>query len=293
MISRFNRWLLIAIIVIGVPFWWLLMDNAHSSAPPKPVHIAYLRALAAIIPGNRPIAVIATRAGSRWVVGETLAAGIGLQRRRLAMITWALPVPGKGPIVIDPGPDPDEAGVDSYENIDGAKVRRIAAETRIASLILHTHGPLTLQEPAKSAALARTQPPSFATAQAASFATAQAIAPGVVIIPTPGHAPDTRLIYVQLANGREFLFAGNIATLSENWTALRLRSHLAAFWGPLQNDDETYAWLRTLHQLGAEAPRMAIVPGHDDLWLTQHVAIGIIAEWKERPAPRAQRGKPR
>src|ERR1700687_3969722 len=99
MISRFNRGLLIAIIVVGVPFWWLMIDNAGSPAPPKPVHIADLRALAAIIPGNRPIAVIATRAGSRLVVGETFAAGIGLQRRRLAMITWSLPVPGKGPIV--------------------------------------------------------------------------------------------------------------------------------------------------------------------------------------------------
>ena len=114
----------------------------------------------------------------------------------------------------------------------------------------------------------------------------------MVLVPTAGHAPDTRLIYVQLANGKEFLFAGNIATLSENWTELRLRSHLAAIWGPRQNDDETYAWLRTIHQLSVEAPRLTIVPGHDDLWVTQHVPIGIVSEWKPRPASRSQRGKP-
>jgi len=275
MVGRFNRWLLIVIVAIGVPFWWLMIDSPGRSAPPKPVHIADLRALAAEIPGNRPLAVIATRTGSRLVVGETFAAGIGLQRRRLAMITWSLPVPGKGPVVIDPGADADEAGVASYEAIDAARLRRIATETKIASLILHTHGPMSPHKPASP-----------------SFATAQAIAPGVVIIPTDGHAPDTRLIYVQLANGKEFLFAGNIGTLSENWTDLRLRSHWAAWRGPRQNDDETYAWLRTIRQLGAEAPRMTIVPGHDDLWLTQHANLGIVTEWKPRPAPHPQRGKP-
>ncbi|MDP9056895.1 MAG: hypothetical protein M3N34_06130 [Pseudomonadota bacterium] len=276
MINRFNRWVLMAIIGFAVPFWWLLIDSDRSAALPKPVHIADLRALAASIPGQRPTAIAAALVATRPVVGEVFAAGIGFQQRHLVRITWVLPVPDKGPIIIDPGVVPDDPDEGFFEKIDGAKLRLIGAETKNASLILRTGGSISLLSQASSAAQASTRP--------ASFTTAQAVAPGVVLIPAPGHAPDTRLIYVQLADGREFLFAGNIAPLSENWIKLRLRSHLAAIWGPRQNDDETRAWLSTIRQLRAEAPRMNIVPGHDNVWLTQQVATGAVVRWKPEPA---------
>ncbi len=290
MTNWFNRWLVALIILIGVPFWWLLIDNDRGGSPAKPVHIVDLRKLAAIIPGERPGAVTETLLATRLSVGDFVAAGIGLKRRPLALITWSLPVPGQGPIIIDPAIFPGP-GTDQFAHLNSARLGLVNAETNIASLILQTQGHVSAAQllsnatqgsylVGPNAALVTLQSRAAVTrsAQPGSFTTAQAVAPGVVTIPTPGHAPDTRLIFVQLADGREFLFVGDIAALSENWFEFRLRSHLAALWGAPQDDDETCAWLRTIRQLHAEAPHMQIVPGHDYLWLTSHLADRTITE---------------
>lgn len=296
MTHRFNRWMLSVIILVGMLFWWLLIANQRGDTAAKPVHIVDLRQLAAIIPGQRPTAVAATVLGTRLVVGDFYAGGMGLKRRPLALVTWTLPVPGKGPIIIDPGAPSPDAGLGEFARIDHTKLSQVAAESRSASLILETQGhgsgagpageamraPFLLGGKAGMISLASRAALAAAT-QPQSYTTAQALAPGVVVIPASSHAPDARLIFVQLANGREFLFTGDIATLSENWSELRLRSHLAEAWGPPQNRDETVAWLRTIRQLRSEAPQMRIVPGHDYVWVAKQLATGTISDWQLDP----------
>ena len=43
-----------------------------------------------------------------------------------------------------------------------------------------------------------------------------ALAPGVVLQKAPGHSPGSQLIYVELANGRRFVFVGDIAWSKDN-----------------------------------------------------------------------------
>ncbi len=290
MTKRFNRWLLMSIILVAVPFWWLLIANNRSGGPPKPVHIADLRALAAIIPGERPIAVNDTLLATRLYLGDYYAAGIGLKRRTVAVIAWTLPVPNKGPIIIDPPAPLVEGNVGPFIKIDPTRLSQIDAETKVASLILYTQGRIASAEPVAGTARPLNLPggkagtattlsgAAVSTSPQPSFTTAQAVAPGVVVIPAPSYAPNARLIFVQLADGREFLFTGDIATLDENWGQLRIRSHLAALWEPARDGDETYAWLRTIRQLRIEAPQIKIVPGHDYIWLTRHLADGTITD---------------
>jgi hypothetical protein len=272
--NRFSRGLLISMILVVVPFWWLLIDADRSAGRPKPVDIVELRALAAAIPGQHPTAVTYTLLAMRQTVGDYFAAGIGLRQHQLAIIAWSLPVPGKGPIMIDPGAPPAAANVGRFDNFDRTRQSRLDAEARQASLVLFTQG----------------------TALPQAQAGPQAVAPGVVVIPAPGHAPGARLIFVQLANGEEFLFTGDIATFTENWSRLRARSRLAAAWGPPQDRAETYGWLRTIRQLRTEAPDLRIVPGHDYTWLIKQRSSGVISERRPGPIPQpaqSQIGKPR
>jgi glyoxylase-like metal-dependent hydrolase (beta-lactamase superfamily II) len=46
----------------------------------------------------------------------------------------------------------------------------------------------------------------------------QAVAPGVVVIPMPGHTPGSQVVYVRRADGNEYLFLGDIV-----WNARNLR----------------------------------------------------------------------
>src|SRR5690606_4378033 len=54
----------------------------------------------------------------------------------------------------------------------------------------------------------------------------QAIAPGVVLIRTPGHTPGSQMIFARLADGHEYLFTGDTATMARSWQQLRARSRL-------------------------------------------------------------------
>jgi glyoxylase-like metal-dependent hydrolase (beta-lactamase superfamily II) len=287
-----SRWLLIAIVAGAAAFWWLLIDADRGTAPAKSIHIAELRTLAGLLPGPHPTQLTYTVVATRMIPGDSIAAGIGLKRRPLAIVAWTLPVPGKGAIMIDPGFPPPEASVGPFNSIDNARQRRIDAAAKTASLILYTQGherelPRPTYHLGKAGMSVGSRAPQAAPPPM-SYTTAQAVAPGVVVIPASSHAPGARLIFVQLADGREFLFAGNIASFTENWTRLRARSHLAAAWGPAQNRAETYAWLRTIRQLRLEAPKMKIVPGHDYVWLTRQRDAGVVSELQPDAAPPAK-----
>ena len=94
-----------------------------------------------------------------------------------------------------------------------------------------------------------------------------AIAPGVVVIPAPSHTPGSQMVFVRLAGGREYLFAGDIATMAQSWRELRARSRLIGDWLAPENRGEVFAWLRTIRALKAEAPRLEVVAGHDYEWI--------------------------
>ncbi len=95
----------------------------------------------------------------------------------------------------------------------------------------------------------------------------QAVAPGVVVIPAPSHTPGSQMIYARLANGREYLFAGDIATFAQSWLQLRARSHLIGDYLAPENRAEVFAWLKTIRALKTSAPAMTVLAGHEFEWL--------------------------
>ncbi|HOB13825.1 MAG TPA: MBL fold metallo-hydrolase [Novosphingobium sp.] len=284
MTRRLNWFLLIVLLVVGLPYYWLLIDNRPGSAAAKPVSIARLRELAASIPGQKPVAVEMELVAYRRLPGTLFVAGTGIKRRLIGVMAFRLPVPGKGPIVIDSGLDADAARRMEMEEFDPRSWARITAALNSASQIVITHehpdhlgGLISLGKPElfqRTLFNARQLPGNSLSdglrwprvplpAPAIAGAQPVAIAPGVVVIPAPSHTPGSQMIFVQLADGREYLFTGDIATLMSSWSELRARSRLVGDYLAPEARGEVFAWLKTIAALKAQAPAMIVVPGHD------------------------------
>lgn len=289
---KINIALLILILLIGLPYYWLLVDNRPGKAAPKPVTIGQLRALAGSVPGQAPSALELELVAQRLVPRTLFAAGNGMKQAVIGVMAWRLPVVGGKPVLIDTGLNGIDAkamAMAEFWPVRQAKVERAMDE---AGLILATHehpdhlGALARQG---GSALSQTAqlnagqlPPSPYAARLVWSGSPpqpriasddpQAVAPGVVVIPAPSHTPGSQMIYVRLADGREVLFAGDIATMAASWQELRARSRLIGDYLAPEDRREVFAWLRTIRALKDQAPGLLIIPGHDFEWLIQDKA---------------------
>lgn len=294
MTPRLNAVLLILALVVGLPFYWLMIDNRPGDVPPKPIAVTQLRALAASIPGPRPVEAEMYRIGYNRALGDLYVAGSGIKRRGIGVLAWVLPVPGRGGIVIDTGMTAAQARAQKVGVYDRHQQGAIDAAMHRADLILVTHehldhigGLAALHDPAAQAhaALNPRQLPGPAQSSlgwqpgAAFRVIAQtgpvAVAPGVVVIPAPSHSPGSQLIFVTLADGTELLFAGDVSSLASNWRRLRARSRLNGDILTGENRDEVYAWLKTIRAWKQQAPQMVVIPGHDVEYLDKRKFRGI------------------
>ncbi len=284
MTKRFNLFLLIMALLTGVPYYWLLLDNRPGDAAAKPITMAQLRELAVSMPGEAPYRVEMEHVTYRRLPGNLFVAGSGMKRMQVSVMAWQLPVKGGKAIVIDSGLTRQAAAEMGMEEFYDAAQARVNSALRQAGTILITHehadhegGLVALGDPG---ALARTRfnsnqvdgnrwtdllpwPQGARPQPTLAGSDPVAVAPGVVVIPAPSHTPGSQMIFVRLADGREFLFAGDIASFALNWRETRARSRLVGDWFAPENRAEVFAWLRTIRAWQAQAPGLVVVPGHD------------------------------
>ena len=299
---RRYRILLVLTAIVGLPYYWLLIDNRPGDNPGPVIRIADLRRLAETIPGPNPESVAIQQVGWRRVPGTLFVAGGGLKRNLLSIQAGLISGPW-GDIVVDGGFGPQDAEAFGLEAFQPHHQARVDAALRRARLIVFTHehvdhmgGLLRLNDWARvlphalitpeqtpSGTVARVLPwPKGAGAaiQPFRYRGMKAIAPGVVLIRTPGHTPGSQMVYTRLANGREVLFAGDTATMARNWQQLRARSRLVG--NLIVHEDRTavFGWLKAIRRLHRAAPAMTIVPGHDYEALTYDTASsGLVFEF--------------
>jgi glyoxylase-like metal-dependent hydrolase (beta-lactamase superfamily II) len=290
MTKRLNWFLFAMLVLLGGPYYWLLIDNRAGDAAAKPVSIAQLRVLAASQPGAAPTGVEVERVAFRRLPGTLFVAGGGIKRRLIAVMAWRLPVPGSGPIVIDSAMDGNAAKSMGMESFDPQAWARVERALSSASQIVITHehadhlgGVVSLgkrdlldkvrfnpnQLPGNRwTDLLRWPAPPLPSPTVTGTAP-MAIAPGVVVIPAASHTEGSQMVFVRLADGREFLFTGDIATMARSWQELRARSRLIGDYLAPEDRAEVFAWLKTIRALKAQSPRLVILPGHDFEWLIE------------------------
>lgn len=95
-----------------------------------------------------------------------------------------------------------------------------------------------------------------------------------------GHSPGSQVIYVQRANGAEYLFIGDIAWTMRNIEELTTRPVLLNFmiFDPPEVRERVLAQLSGLNQLLMTEPGLTIVPAHDRVYLKGLIADGRLAE---------------
>lgn len=288
MTPRLNWFLFSLLLLVGLPYYWLLIDNRPGDAQAKPVSIAQLRQLAASVPGPAPSGVEMELVAYRRLPGTLFAAGTGLKRKLIGVMAWQLPVPGAAPIVIDSGLDAAAAREMGMEQFDASAERRVQQALAGASQILLTHehvdhlgGLVTLgrrdvlekarfnpqQLPGNVWTNGLRWPAGPLPSASLTGAAPVAVAPGVVVIPAPSHTAGSQMIFVRLHDGREYLFAGDIATLDSNWRELRARSRLVGDYFAPEDRGEVFSWLMTIRALRASAPGLVVLPGHDFEWI--------------------------
>lgn len=99
-----------------------------------------------------------------------------------------------------------------------------------------------------------------------------------MLIKAPGHTPGSQLVFVALADGREYLFAGDVGWSLANFGQARGRPRLTGELALHEERGAVLAQLRAINALMAAEPGLIVVPGHDLDFVRGAVARGNLTE---------------
>lgn len=286
--------------------WWLLFSGARAPAEANGVmDIAAWRALVAEDQGQGPDQI-------GWLeIGHDTFPGIAVQAGRLtppvamSFNAFQLIWPDRT-VIIDTAVDAetmDEMRQTAHAGFDpAAHDTLLTAMTRAEKILLthehldHVMGVARHPDPASLAprlALSETQRSALApftrggvlssdilAVPALDLTGPVRIAPGVVVAAMSGHSPGSQVIYVQRADGAEFLFIGDIAWTMRNIDDLTTRPLLLnlLFFKPPEVRTHVRAQLRALHDLMQSSPALTVLPAHDRDYLQGLVAAGTLQD---------------
>ncbi|OUU80303.1 MAG: hypothetical protein CBC38_02615 [Gammaproteobacteria bacterium TMED78] len=102
------------------------------------------------------------------------------------------------------------------------------------------------------------------------------LAPGIVLIKSPGHTDGHQMIYVSLESEKEYLFIGDIAWSIENIKQLKLRPEKTR--QRINEDPKSLmnqmVWIKDL----MDEQNIIIIPSHDNKLIEEYAMKGIIYE---------------
>ncbi|RPI75583.1 MAG: MBL fold metallo-hydrolase [Desulfobacteraceae bacterium] len=105
------------------------------------------------------------------------------------------------------------------------------------------------------------------------------VAPGVVLIDAPGHSRGHQLIYVQLQNGREYLFTGDIVWVTANLEKKKARPRLANI-RRRENRGQIAHQMKWLYEECFHNPenKIIFVTTHDPEQHEQYIQKGLLGD---------------
>lgn len=282
--GKISKFMIVLLAVLGFAYYWLLV-NAGPQVQARRIDLGALRKAADGMKGDKPTAITFATVAMRDVPGAALAAGTGLRQITSAITAWRIETP-EGGIVIDPGISEVDARSMGFEVYSPRAQQLVNVWMDRAAMILFTHahidhvggfldhprfksieGKAVVSEGMMGNINALWRENARLLHAPRKFAAIEAVAPGVVLIQTPGHTPASEMIYVRLASGREYIFAGDTASLAANVEIPTPRSRLLADWLVPEDRSSVMGWLKGLKALKKEHEGLVIVPSHDAEWV--------------------------
>ena len=282
----------------GGAYWWLVMDGA---APDKVANfdldIGQLRDLANGQAGDKPAEIRVERIGTFTFPATAVVAGDGWNTVSLPVYSYQIAYPDGRTVIVDTALS-KKLGGDDLADFDAAAYDRMEAALGKASLVLITHehldhiGGLTEYPDLKAILPAtkltveqvdhpeRSVPAKFPDGaldgyKGLEFDRYDAIAPGIVLVKSPGHTPGSQMVYVQMADGKEVLLIGDVAWHERNIETQRERARLVTRFFLHENRDQVFSELKALKQLSEIAPHVSVMPGHDGEVMASLVEKGV------------------
>jgi glyoxylase-like metal-dependent hydrolase (beta-lactamase superfamily II) len=259
-----------------------------------------LRRLGSSVPGEKPLAIYSELVAKASLPRAAVFAGESFEPYPMAHQAFQVRYPD-GFVLLDaafPESKLEQMGGGEYNPAAYVQVQTALAGARQV-FITHEHfdhmaGLGTHRAPAELAPRLRLTREQLGNAKAVEeaglpaallaavepldFERVHAAAPGFVVQKAPGHTPGTILAYVQLQDGIEYLFIGDVAWDLDQITKGHYRPRLVTDFFIDEDRKAVLAQFRALSELMRANPQLVVVVSHDVDQREDLIASGLLKE---------------
>ena len=302
--GKWTRRILVTLAVIAVAgggaYYWFIAESHMPSSGSYAIDIAEVRRMAGSLPGDKVKEIHVEHVASFSFPATAAVAGDDWTMLDVPVQSYQLVFPDHTAI-IDTALSEAVGRAGGISTFDNAAYDRMNAGMDTASLILITHEHLDhigglaahphLAKLVDVTRLTKEQidsPEYMTTARLPDdvlkalkplvYEKYLAIAPGVVLIKAPGHTPGSQMVYVQRADGTEYLFLGDVAWTQRNDDVVRERARLITQFFIREDRDAVMLELAELHRLHEAEPGLHMIPGHDPIELAASLQSGLLID---------------
>ncbi|MFN4230117.1 MBL fold metallo-hydrolase [Parvibaculum sp.] len=289
----------IFLAVAGAGYYWFVVESTMPANAYYELDIDKVRRMVAAVPGDKPQKIEFERVGAFSFPATAIVAGDSWRASEMPVFSYRLVYPDRS-VIVDTALD-DKLGGENLVSFDAEAFARMERAMGAASLIVITHehmdhiGGLTVHPdlPAVLPATRLTQeqvdhpersvPARFPEGaldgyEPLVYEQYEVLAPGVAVIKSPGHSPGSQMVYVQLADGSEVLFIGDVAWKYRNILVQRERARLVTQFFLKEDRSAVFGQLKALKDLSEAEPEISIIPGHDGEIVGNLVEAGVLTE---------------